>query len=238
MCGRFSQAMTPKEMGDLFDAEPVEELAPARAGLNRWNVAPTDTVAAVVERDGRRIVGPFRWGLVPVWATDRREGARMINARAERLESSPAFRSSFERQRCIVPADGFFEWRRAEGRALPFFIRRRDRRPMALAGIWSSWRDQATGQRMPSCSIVTCKPNALLAELHDRMPVMLPATAWATWLDAGAGPDHLHGLLTAAPEDELELFPVSARVNSVRNDGPDLVEPLGAADILGRGLGR
>lgn len=218
--------MTPTEMADVFDAEPLQELAPAREGLNRWNVAPTDTVAAVVEQDGRRILGPLRWGLVPAWATDRREGARMINARAERLESSPAFRTSFERRRCIVPADGFFEWRRSAGRPLPFFIRRRDGAPMALAGLWTSWRDPATGQRLPSCSIVTCSPNTLVAELHHRMPVMLPATAWTTWLDANAAPHELHGLLQAAPAEELELFPVSARVNSVRNDGPDLVQPV------------
>jgi putative SOS response-associated peptidase YedK len=227
MCGRFTQQRPSAELAALFAAE---DLAASPGG--RFNLAPRQSGLVVVERDDqRRAIVPYRWGLIPTWAKDARIGSRLINARAETVATTPAFRASFARRRCIVPADGFYEWERLTPQVRqPNLVRRADGEPMAFAGLWSTWRDPAEPDAEPvrTFTIITTGANATLAPIHDRMPAILPASAWDAWLDpAPAEPGELLALLAPAPDDLLERFPVSRRVNDVRNEGPDLVVPLG-----------
>lgn len=234
MCGRFAQPRSADELARLFGARPVTDLAG-----ERFNVAPTDPVAAVVEHHGERQLDVFRWGLVPAYAPDPREGARMINARAETIESSPVYRTAFRRWRCIIPADAFYEWRRrpaadsaaSRRRAAsdPFAIHRRDGAPLALAGLWAVWRNPETAERLFSCTIVTTAANDLLAPLHARMPVILDPNDWSAWLAETTDLADLRQLLVPAPNDLLEAYPVATAVNDVRRNGPELLEPVGPA---------
>jgi putative SOS response-associated peptidase YedK len=227
MCGRFTQQRPSAELAALFAAE---DLAESPGG--RFNLAPQQLGLVVVERDDlRRAVVRYRWGLIPSWAKDAKIGNRLINARAETVASTPAFRASFAKRRCIVPADGFYEWERL-GPSIrqPNLIRRIDGEPMAFAGLWSIWRDptQPDAEPVRTFSVITTGANGTLEPIHDRMPAILPAAAWDRWLEpAPAEPGELLALLRPAPDDLLERFPVSRRVNNVRNEGPDLVVPLG-----------
>jgi putative SOS response-associated peptidase YedK len=234
MCGRFVQERSNAELAELFDAEALVD-DPG----GRYNLAPTDPAAIVVQRGQRRGLTDYRWGLVPHWANGLTGGARAINARAETISSSPTFRDSFARHRCLVPADGFYEWRREGGRRRPFLIRRPDRLPLALAGLWAGWPDPESGEVRRTFSIVTTRANPVVAQLHDRMPVALPPASWARWLDPGLqDPEELQVLLEPSADD-LELFPVASLVNNVRNNGPALIEPLGVpiAEQLSARLG-
>lgn len=227
MCGRFTQQRPSAELAALFAAEDLAE-SPGE----RFNLAPQQLGLVVVERDDlRRAIVPYRWGLVPSWAKDAKIGNRLINARAETVAATPAFRASFAKRRCIVPADGFYEWERL-GPSIrqPNLIRRVDGEPMAFAGLWSIWRDptQPDAEPVRTFTIITTSANATLEPIHDRMPAILPASAWDRWLTpAPAEPGELLALLGPAPDDILERFPVSKRVNNARNEGPDLVVPLG-----------
>jgi putative SOS response-associated peptidase YedK len=221
MCGRFTQQRPTSELARIFDAD---DLAADEGG--RFNVAPTDQAAVVVQKADRRAIVGYRWGLIPHWADDPRIASRTFNARAESVASMPAFRDAFRRRRCIVPVDGFYEWRREGSVRQPFLIRRADGLPMALAGLWAGWRSP-DGELRRTFTIVTTRPNELVATLHDRMPVALPGEAWSTWLDPELRDlGKLHALLVPAPAAELEMFPVQRFVNDVRRDGPELIEPL------------
>jgi putative SOS response-associated peptidase YedK len=228
VCGRFAQPRSAEELARIFRARPATELAG-----DRFNVAPTDPVAAVVERHGERIVDEFRWGLVPFFAPDRKRAARLINARSETVEDSPVFRTSFQRHRCIVPADAFYEWRRHRdpltGRVLrsePFAVRRIDGEPLALAGLWATWRDPETAARLYTVSILTGAPNDLVARVHDRMPIILEPDDWDAWLAEETAAVELRGLLRPLPEQAMTLYPVSPAVNNVRSEGAELLLPL------------
>jgi len=228
MCGRFAQPHSAEELARIFRARPTVDLRG-----ERYNVAPTDEVAGVVEHHGERVIEPFRWGLVPWYAEDRKGAARLINARAETVETSPAFRTPFQRHRCIVPADAFYEWRRhrdpATGRVVrsePFAVRRDDGELLALAGLWSSWRDPESAARLYTCTILTTDPNGLVARLHDRMPVILDPGDWDAWLADGTPRAELRALLRPAPEESLAAYAVSPSVNNVRSEGPELLAPL------------
>jgi putative SOS response-associated peptidase YedK len=228
MCGRFAQPRSAEELARIFRARPAADLAG-----ERFNVAPTDEVAAVVEHHGERVVDAFRWGLVPFYAKSAKDGARLINARAETVERSPAFRTAFARHRCIIPADAFYEWRRqrdpATGRTIrtePFAVRRTDGEPLALAGLWSSWRGPDTAARLYTCTILTTDPNELVARIHDRMPVVLDPSDWDAWLAEGTPTEQLRSLLRPAPAEPLAAYAVSPAVNNVRNEGPELLAPL------------
>jgi putative SOS response-associated peptidase YedK len=224
MCGRFTQQRPTAELARLFDAELLVD----EPG-GRYNVAPMQKVAVVVQKEEHRALTAYRWGLVPSWAKDPKIGSRMINARAETVATSPAFRDSFRRRRCIVPADAFYEWQRLAGRRQPYAIRRRDGQPLAFAGLWSSWRVPELPEPLRTFTIITTTPNELMAELHDRMPVILPRDAWSLWLDPQPGDvGELHGLLVPSPAGELEAFAVAPLVNSTRNQGPELIAPLPA----------
>ena len=222
MCGRFAQPHSTEDLARIFRARPVVELP-----TDRFNVAPTDEVAGVLEHHGERVIEPFRWGLVPWYAEDRKGAARLINARAETVETTPAFRTSFAKRRLIIPAAAFYEWRRSGGDRQPFAIRRRDDEPMALAGVWAVWRNPDTGERVYTCSIITTVPNDLLSPIHNRMPVILDPTDWDVWLAEGTKPADLRQLLFPFPAAALDAYPVSSAVNNVRNDGEALLARAG-----------
>ncbi len=228
MCGRFAQPRSADELAILFSARAASDI-----DGGRFNVAPTDPVAAVVEHHGERVVDVFRWGLVPSFAEGTRGAARLINARAETVETSPAFRTSFHRHRCIVPADAFYEWRRHRDplsgrvqRSEPFAIRLASGEPMAFAGLWAAWRHADTAERLYTVSVITAPPNQLVEQVHDRMPVILDPDDWGTWLDEDAPLEPLRELLRPAPADGMRLYAVSPAVNNVRSEGPDLLTPL------------
>jgi len=221
VCGRFTQQRPTAELAAMFDAEPpTEELLPT------YNLAPTDEAAVVVERGDRRAIRAYRWGLIPSWAKDEKIAAKLFNARAETLATSGAFRESFRRRRCIVPADAFYEWQRQGGARQPFLIRRRDEAPLALAGLWSGWHHPETEQVIRTFTIVTTTANRTLAGVHDRMPVILSPDHWGRWLDPEMQEmGELTALLEPAADDALVLYPVRPLVNNVRNNGPELIEP-------------
>jgi putative SOS response-associated peptidase YedK len=222
MCGRFTQQRPTSELAEIFDAE---NLGDDPGG--HFNVAPTDAAAVIVQRDDRRAVTRYRWGLIPHWATDARIAGRTFNARAETIAETPAFRDSFRRKRCLVPVDSFYEWRRENGVRQPYRILRSDGLPLVLAGLWDGWRDPETETVRRTFTIVTTAANERIADLHDRMPVVLPMDAWTTWLNSRpVDPGELHALLAPSDDQRFEIYPVVALVNNVRNDGPALVEPL------------
>jgi putative SOS response-associated peptidase YedK len=226
MCGRFTQQRPASEFAEIFAAEPLADELGAR-----FNVAPTDDALVVVERGERRAITAYGWGLIPHWSDDRKPAARMINARAETITSSPAFRAAFERRRCVVPVDSFYEWKREGTVRQPYRIVRADDRPLALAGLWAGWRDPATELVRRTFTIVTTTPNQAIADLHDRMPVVLADGVWQRWLAGGAEADPSELLAMLQPDDEIRLrvYPVNRYVNDVRRDGPELIEPLLAA---------
>ena len=224
MCGRFAFYSPHEAVTRLFGVASAADVEP------RWNIAPTQYIAAVRAGDGgRRALAMLYWGLVPSWAKERSIGARMINARGETLREKPSFRNAYKRRRCLVLADGYYEWQRSGGVKQPFFISLASGEPFGMAGLWESWRDPATGEPLESCCIVTTAPAASVAHVHDRMPVIIPAGAHAEWIDAAnADVERLDRLLVPWAADGLVARPVSRRVNDARNQGADLVEPLGS----------
>lgn len=220
-------------------AELAEQflVAEVKAGEKdaRYNVAPTDEVYAVATSKGVRRLGTLTWGLVPSWAKDPSPGKGMINLRAETVSDKPGFRRTLQNRRCIIPADGFYEWKdMGRGRPKqPFFIAGRDGRPLALAGLWAARkaRSELDEEWLRTCTIITTDPNNLVAGLHDRMPAILPPEAWDTWLDEDVTDvEVLSKLLVPYPSELLVAWPVGRDVNSVANDGPSLVEPLEGHD--------
>jgi len=231
----MTQQTDPSEVARIFDAELRASDATTLAELGpRYNVAPTQPLTVVVEREDGRFVEAHRWGLVPAWARSVAQGARMINARAETVASSPAFRASFLRRRCIVPADGFYEWLREGRQRQPYLLAPLHPRPLALAGLWAPWREPASGEWLLSAAVVTTCANRTVGRLHDRMPVILAPEAWPLWLDpAMSDGGLLRDLLEPAPEGLLAMRPVSRRLNSPHNEGPELLVPeaeVGPAD--------
>ena len=220
MCGRFLLTTDLDLLERAFGFE-----APERPNLPpRWNVAPTDAIPIVrSKRDAPgRELAIVRWGLIPFWAAEASVGgAKLINARAEGIATKPAFREAFHRRRCLVPADGFYEWQKLDDGRQPCLIRRRDRAPFAFAGLWERWNGPDGPVR--TATIVTTTPNAVCAPVHNRMPVILVEDDYDAWLDpARPGGEQL---LRPCPDEWLEAFPVSRRVNSVKNDDATLIEP-------------
>src|SRR3954447_8120415 len=225
MCGRFTQQRPASELAEIFGAEPL-----ANDPGDHYNVAPTDEASVVVQREDRRAITAYRWGLIPHWATDAKVGSRMFNARSETVTTSPAFRDAFPRKRCLVPVDSFWEEKGRGRTGQPYRVVRRDGMPLALAGLWAGWRDPATEIVRRTFTILTTTPNDALADLHDRMPVVVSKDAWARWLDpAAADPSELLGLLAPNEEVALDVYAVERYVNDVRRDGPELIEPLRVA---------
>ena len=218
MCGRYATTRSEADLSDLFDAVPVAE-SPAPS----WNVAPTDPVPVVrvSQSHDARVLDSARWGLVPPWATDLRAGSRMINARSETVATSPAFAPSFARRRCLVPADGWYEWVRSGKQKQAYYMTPADGSPLAFAGLWTAWGPES----VLTCSVLTTAARGGPARVHDRMPLILPRDRWADWLAGGGEPEEL---LRPLPERELEAIevrPVRPDVGNVRNNGPHLLEP-------------
>lgn len=233
MCGRFVSSSTPDELAAYFGVDTVAESVLAAAPTPNFNVAPTQDIFAIVEDGGDRFLDAFFWGLIPSWAKEAKIGARMINARAETLAEKSAFKPSFARRRCIIPADGFYEWQKLSGtgksaKKQPMYMTPPDRAPLAFAGLWSVWRGPNKDLApLRSATIITTTPNDTMRPVHDRMPVILPQSAWATWLNREIEDlASLGQLLVPAAEDTLVLTPVSTLVNSVRNNGPELLDPF------------
>jgi len=222
MCGRFSLTADVNAVQEAFPWVNVPpEIRP------RYNVAPTQPVA-VVPNDGKNQLDYFTWGLIPSWAKDPQIGSRMINARAETLAEKPAFRAAFRRRRCLILADGFFEWQQKPGQKskTPMYIRLASGQPFAFAGLWEIW-SSPDGSDILSTTIITTEPNDLMAAIHNRMPVILPPDGYTTWLATGEGnPKELSALLKPYPADQMQAYPISTLVNSPANDLPAVIQPL------------
>jgi len=219
MCGRFTLAVNPSDYGDEFGAiDFPEKFQP------RYNIAPTQPVLAV-PNDGKNTATFFLWGLIPSWAKDPAIGSRLINARGETLSEKPAFRGAYKYKRCVIPADGFYEWKTESGTKIkiPHYIRLKAHKPFALAGLWDEWQG-ADGTSVRTCTIVTTEPNSLMATIHNRMPVILRPQAVPDWLDSSPrAPESLKDLVQPFPADMLELYPVSTLVNSPANDRAECI---------------
>jgi putative SOS response-associated peptidase YedK len=219
MCGRYTLKTSVDELAEWFDLDENPSLL-----TPSYNVAPTQEVAAVVEEDEQRKLGVFRWGLIPSWAKDPSIGNRMINARAETVSEKPSFRSAFKKRRCLIVADGFYEWQKTHNGKQPFYIRMKDSSPFAFAGLWETWDGE--GEEIRSCSIITTDANDLMDEIHHRMPVILPRENYGAWLDPGfEEKEALTDLLRPYLSDGMEAYPVSRRVNKPSNNEPSVVEP-------------
>lgn len=220
MCGRYS--LTKPELLKA-DHRFQLDLVPANL-MPRYNIAPSQQVAAILNA-APSTLQLVRWGLIPSWAKDPMIGYRMINARAETLAEKPAFRRPLQRKRCLIPADGFYEWQRLGTRKVPHWIRLISGEVFAFAGLWDSWTDPKTKAAVTSCTIITTTPNQLLASIHDRMPVILPRESEAAWLSEGLAPEQACALLTPYPATQMKASPISTLVNSPSNDTPEVLEP-------------
>jgi putative SOS response-associated peptidase YedK len=222
MCGRFTLAVTPEQLHEAFPW-----LEATNAPLPHFNIAPSQPVAVIANNNKQRL-DYFIWGLIPSWAKDPKIGNRMINARAETITEKPSFRTAFRRRRCLIPATGFYEWK-AEGDSkhkTPHLIRLKSSEPFAFAGLWENWFSP-DGSQILSCTIITTHPNKLMADIHNRMPVILPQSAYQTWLAADeAHPDTLLPLLQPYPDEEMQAYPISKLVNNPANDLPECILPV------------
>jgi putative SOS response-associated peptidase YedK len=220
MCGRYTVAVDPQLLAERFGVTLPDDIVP------RFNVAPTDPVLALTERSAGRELMVARWGLVPHWAKDPKAGARMINARAETLAERSAYRSLLAKNRCLILADGFYEWRLdPDGKKRPVRYALDDGSPFGFAGLWTSWRDPESGESMRTCTIITTAANSLVAPVHDRMPVILPRRVEDEWLDRDVPPVAALELLRPYPSERMTGADASMLVNSVKNDDLRLFDP-------------
>ncbi|HEY0319457.1 MAG TPA: SOS response-associated peptidase [Pyrinomonadaceae bacterium] len=220
MCGRFAQRTDPKRVAKWFGVEEVPELEP------RYNIAPTQEILGVSGTEDGREMAFYKWGLIPSWAKDTSMGARLINARSETVREKPAFRQAFKHRRCIIPADGFYEWQRTDGRKQPFFFQMRDESPFGFAGLWEQWKGEED-QVINSCTILTTEANEVLRPVHDRMPVILHPDDYSLWLDHDVRKlEMVEDLLRPYPVEEMVGYPVSTSINSPRNQGAKLIERM------------
>ncbi|MFC2030868.1 SOS response-associated peptidase [Chloroflexota bacterium] len=226
MCGRFTLTTPDQDLAVQFNLPSIPTLKP------RYNIAPTQPVAAVRKtRDsGERELAMLRWGLIPFWAKDPGIGSRMINARSETVAEKPAFRTAFRRRRCLVLADGFYEWQKQNGSKLPHYVRMKTGGPFAIAGLWERWEGQ-DAEVIQSCTLLTTEPNDLIGPIHNRMPVILRPEDYDLWLDREVDqPEVLQPLLHHFAAELMDAYPVSRLVNSPRNDDPQCIEPLEKED--------
>jgi putative SOS response-associated peptidase YedK len=221
MCGRFALIVDASVLADVFDAEPPRELEP------RFNIAPTQTIPIIrCDSGSSRECALVRWGLIPSWAKDEKIGARMINARSETVAEKPSFRSAVKTRRCLIPADGFYEWVRTDEGKQPHFIHFADGRTFAFAGLWERW-SRGGAKPLDTCTILTTQPNELIAPLHDRMPVILSSDRHAEWMEpVPLAPERLRGFLAPHPASDMEAYPVSTFVSNPRNDGAECIARL------------
>lgn len=224
MCGRFGMNMTAAEIAKIFGTSNPLPNFPAN-----YNASPTQNLPVVHEADGQRIIGIYRWGLVPSWAKDLSIGIRAINARAEGIESKPMFKAAFKSRRCLVPASVFFEWTGKKGQKQPHAIALKNNEPMAFAGLWESWKEPKTGELLRTFSIITGEPNELVKPIHDRMPVIIHPSNWDQWLKHNESTEELKNLLVPYPESEMMEWEISPAINTVRNNHCELWNPMNSA---------
>ena len=221
MCGRYRRTTKEEELAKLYGVR----VPPARDVPISWNIAPGRDVLTLRfnAETGERSLDALRWGLVPHGAKDPKVGHRLINARSETVDKTPSYRQAFARRRCLIPADGFYEWRREAGRKIPFHIQMKDGLPFALAGLWEGWQDPVTAEWLRTCTILTCPANEIVERAHDRMPVILDPEQHAAWL--GEEQSHfLKAFLVPYPAGRMVMWETSARVNSAKEDDPGLIE--------------
>jgi putative SOS response-associated peptidase YedK len=224
MCGRFSNKSSSEKIKREFNVTEVPTVAP------RYNIAPTQNIIAINQEAGEREAKTFKWGLVPSWAKDTLIGARLINARSETVTEKPSFREAFKRRRCIIPADGFYEWQRAGGRKQPYYFSMKDGRPFGFAGLWDRWKTPEGGV-LETCTILTTGANEKVTVVHERMPVILSPSDYDLWLDEDVRKlELLKELFRPYPSAEMSSYPVSTLVNSIRNDGAELIERVSTGD--------
>ena len=219
MCGRFSFTQPEKVVAEVFDLSSIPTLSP------RYNIAPTQPVPTILpdSENGKRQLKMLRWGLIPSWAKDMKMGARLINARAETIAEKPAFRSAFKRRRCLVLADGFYEWQQQDGKKQPFYFQLQDGKPFAFAGLWERW-EKGEGEPIESCTIVTTEANELMRPIHARMPVILEPQNYDRWLDPELQKtEMLQSLLQPYQSEEMTFYPVSTKVNNAKVDSADCI---------------
>jgi putative SOS response-associated peptidase YedK len=224
MCGRFTLRTNPSDLVEIFALLREPELTP------RFNIAPTSQVAVVRQVGKARELSSVRWGIVPTWSKDPKAGPPLINARGKTVATKPAFRSAFKKRRCLIPADGFYEWKKVGNPKVkqPYYIRLAKDQPFAFAGLWDFWRG-GDGELLESATIVTCKPNSLMATLHDRMPVILADEDYDRWLDSkNENVEELQSLLRPYPAEEMTAIPISTYVNSTKNQGSECIERMSA----------
>lgn len=224
MCGRFTQTQSAEAIATLFQLAEPPTVTPS------YNIAPTQSVGvivATVDQPAHQF-RPLRWGLIPSWAKDPSMGNRLINARSETVAEKPAFRSAFRQRRCLVLADGFYEWRRSQGQKQPFYFHLREQPLFAFAGLWEQWHSPE-GEAIASCTILTTAANELLSQVHDRMPVILAPNTYDQWLDPTLrDPERLKPLLQPYPATFMDSYPVSSQVNSPRHNSPDCIQAIAA----------
>ncbi len=221
MCGRYTLTTPVGTLAEEFGITgPLPEVWPS------YNVAPTQQVVTVLAEDGMRKLEMLRWGLIPPWADDPEIGSRMINARSETVAEKPSFRRAFKERRCLIPADGFYEWQRTDTGKQPYYVRKKDGRPFAFAGLWESWKNPEDSE-IRSCTILTTDANELVGGIHHRMPVILPPEDYEVWLDSSIREaDPLLPLLEPYPPGDMEAYPVSRFVNKPSNDEARCIEPV------------
>jgi putative SOS response-associated peptidase YedK len=222
MCGRYTHLLTWRQIVELYgllDAVAPNDFAP------RYNIAPTQKAPVVRNRDGWRECVTLRWGLIPFWAKDAKIAYKTINARSETVPTAPSYRAAFKARRCLIPMSGFYEWQKTPGGKQPYLIGFKDGRPFSFAGLWESWKDQASGETIETYTIITGEPNAVAGKIHNRMPVIVDPADFGRWLTASEPPTDL---LKPYPTKDMTAFPVSKAVGSPKNDRPELIERVEA----------
>jgi putative SOS response-associated peptidase YedK len=222
MCGRFTLSVFPEVLTQIFEVEKIPDFKP------QYNIAPTQMVLVVLynTEGNKREIQRLRWGLIPSWAKEQSMGARLINARAETVAEKPAFRRAFKRQRCLVVADGFYEWQRQNGKKQPYYFRLSNGKPFGFAGLWEEWQSSEQ-ERIKSCTILTTQANELLQMVHDRMPVILQQESYDLWLDPQVHDvELLQPLLYPYPSEAMTSYPVTTLVNSPKNNSAECITPV------------
>lgn len=222
MCGRYTQQQSAEIIAQTFQVENIPPLKP------RYNIAPTQSVATILQPAKTRQFKMMHWGLIPSWAKDTKISSKLINARAETVAEKPSFRSAFQKRRCLIVADGFYEWQKQEDKQKqPFYFRMSDQHPFAFAGLWEHWKEQETGEEIESCTIITTEPNDLMKTVHNRMPVILEPKDYDLWLDSEMKkPELLQPLLHPYPAEQMMAFMVSKAVNKPSNDTAECINSL------------
>jgi putative SOS response-associated peptidase YedK len=225
MCGRYASTIPPEAMRALFRYLEQPNFPP------RYNIAPTQPIAIVRMAEGKRQFALLRWGLIPAWVKDPRAFSLLINARGESVNEKPAFRNAMKYRRCLVPADGFYEWKREGETRRPYFVRRRDGAPVAFAGLWENWMGP-NGEEVETAAIVTTTASRSISHIHDRMPVIVPPEAFDFWLDPKVDAQTAAAAIAPAPEGEIEAYAVSSAVNRTANDSAVLMQPLTESEVM------